>query len=128
MDYLLTEEQVMIRDLARQIALEKIRPVAAGYDIEGKFPWDIVKVLSDSDLFGIYIEDNARIYVEYEGGKEIMGVVVGNTGRLNIPLEERDILFLNEKLGEKARGVIEHLNFLNNKYYSALKEGIVKEE
>jgi len=91
---------------------------------EGK----IEKILFDGEEFGIYIEDNARIYVEYEGGKEIMGVVVGNTGRLNIPLEERDILFLNEKLGEKARGVIEHLNFLNNKYYSALKEGIVKEE
>ncbi|NQT75368.1 MAG: acyl-CoA dehydrogenase family protein [Candidatus Omnitrophica bacterium] len=57
MDYLLTEEQIMIRDLARQIAKEKIRPVAAQYDVEGTFPWDIVKVLSDSDLFGIYIEE-----------------------------------------------------------------------
>ncbi|MBU4176175.1 MAG: acyl-CoA dehydrogenase family protein [Actinobacteria bacterium] len=57
MDYLLTEEQIMIRDLARQIAREKIKPVAAKYDEEGTFPWDIVKVLSDSDLFGIYIEE-----------------------------------------------------------------------
>lgn len=57
MDYLLTEEQVMIRDLARQVAREKIRPVAAKYDEEGTFPWDIVKILSDSDLFGIYIEE-----------------------------------------------------------------------
>ncbi|MFH1854064.1 MAG: acyl-CoA dehydrogenase family protein [Candidatus Omnitrophota bacterium] len=57
MDYLLTEEQIMIRDLARQIAREKIRPVAAEYDVEGKFPWDIVKVLADSDLCGIYIEE-----------------------------------------------------------------------
>ncbi|MBU1887587.1 MAG: acyl-CoA dehydrogenase family protein [Candidatus Omnitrophica bacterium] len=57
MDYLLTEEQIMIRDLARQIAREKIKPVAAEYDVEGKFPWDIVKVLADSDLCGIYIEE-----------------------------------------------------------------------
>jgi len=57
MDYLLTEEQIMIRDLARQIATEKIKPVAAKYDIEGIFPWDIVKVMGDSDLFGIYIEE-----------------------------------------------------------------------
>ncbi len=57
MDYLLTEEQIMIRDLARQIAKEKIKPIAAKYDIEGTFPWDIVKVLADSDLFGIYIEE-----------------------------------------------------------------------
>ena len=57
MDYLLTEEQIMIRDLARQVAREKIQPVAAKYDAEGIFPWDIVKVMSDSDLFGVYIEE-----------------------------------------------------------------------
>ncbi|MBC8473854.1 MAG: acyl-CoA dehydrogenase family protein [Candidatus Omnitrophica bacterium] len=57
MDYLLTEEQIMIRDLARQVAREKIKPVAAQYDVEGTFPWDIVKIMSDSDLFGIYIEE-----------------------------------------------------------------------
>ncbi len=57
MDYLLTEEQVMIRDLARQIAREKIKPVAARYDLDGIFPWDIVKIMADSDLFGIYIEE-----------------------------------------------------------------------
>ncbi len=57
MDYLLTEEQIMIRDLARQVAKEKIKPVAAKYDAEGTFPWDMVKVMADSDLFGIYIEE-----------------------------------------------------------------------
>ena len=57
MDYLLTEEQIMIRDLARQIAREKIKPVAAKYDAEATFPWDIVKIMADSDLFGIYIEE-----------------------------------------------------------------------
>ena len=57
MDYLLTEEQIMIRDLARQVAKEKIKPVAAQYDVEGTFPWDIVKVMADSDLFGIYIDE-----------------------------------------------------------------------
>ncbi len=57
MDYLLTEEQVMIKDLARQIAEEKIRPVAAEYDESGEFPWPIVKVLAESDLCGIYIPE-----------------------------------------------------------------------
>jgi butyryl-CoA dehydrogenase len=47
----------MIRDLARQIANEKIRPVAAKYDETEEFAWEIVKVLSDSDLFGIYIPE-----------------------------------------------------------------------
>ncbi len=71
MDYLLTEQQVMIRDLARQIAQEKIAPVAAEYDESGKFPWDIVKVIADSDLCGVYIEE------KYGGtGGGIMDLVI----------------------------------------------------
>ncbi|UCH12615.1 MAG: acyl-CoA dehydrogenase family protein [Candidatus Omnitrophota bacterium] len=57
MDYLLTEEQVMVRDLARQIAEEKIAPVATQYDESGEFPWDIIKVIAESDLFGIFVEE-----------------------------------------------------------------------
>ncbi|MEE8360283.1 MAG: acyl-CoA dehydrogenase family protein [Candidatus Omnitrophota bacterium] len=57
MDYLLSEEQTMIRDLARQIAEEKIRPVAAEYDEKEEFPWPIIKVLGESDLCGVYIEE-----------------------------------------------------------------------
>jgi butyryl-CoA dehydrogenase len=57
MDYLLNEQQVMIRDLARQIANDKIRPVAAKYDESEEFAWDIVKVIAESDLFGIYIPE-----------------------------------------------------------------------
>ncbi|MFA6609866.1 MAG: acyl-CoA dehydrogenase family protein, partial [Candidatus Omnitrophota bacterium] len=57
MDYLLNEQQVMIRDLARQIANDKIRPIAAKYDETEEFAWEIIKVLADSDLFGIYIPE-----------------------------------------------------------------------
>ncbi|MFH1395674.1 MAG: acyl-CoA dehydrogenase family protein [Candidatus Omnitrophota bacterium] len=57
MDYLLTEEQQMIRDLCRQIAEEKIKPVAAEYDERGEFPWDIVKVFAESDICGVYIPE-----------------------------------------------------------------------
>ncbi len=57
MDYLFTEQQIMIRDLARKIAKEKIRPVAARYDETEEFAWDIVKILVDSDLFGVYIPE-----------------------------------------------------------------------
>jgi len=55
MDYLLTEDQVMIRDLARQVAQEKIKPVAAQYDESGEFPWEIMKQLADMDFFRIYL-------------------------------------------------------------------------
>src|ERR1700690_639283 len=57
MDYFLTEEQVMIRDLARQIAEEKIVPVRAELDESGEFPWDIMKTLAQSDLFGLFIPE-----------------------------------------------------------------------
>ena len=57
MDYFLSEEQIMIRDLARQIAEEKIVPVRAELDETGKFPWDIMKVLAQSDLFGLFIPE-----------------------------------------------------------------------
>jgi len=57
MDYGLTEEQIMIRDLCRQIVEEKIKPVREEYDETQEFPWDIVKVFADSDLFAIGIEE-----------------------------------------------------------------------
>ncbi len=57
MDYLLTEQQVMMRDLARQIAEEKIKPVAAHYDETEEFAWPIMKIIADSDLFGVYIPE-----------------------------------------------------------------------
>jgi len=55
MDYLLSEEQVMIRDLCRQIATEKIAPIAAECDKTERFPHEAMKVLAQSDLFGIFV-------------------------------------------------------------------------
>ena len=57
MDYLLNEQQIMVRDLARKVANEKIKPVAAKYDESEEFAWEIVKILADSDLFGVYIPE-----------------------------------------------------------------------
>jgi alkylation response protein AidB-like acyl-CoA dehydrogenase len=52
-DYLLTEEQRMIKDLCHQIAEEKIKPAAAAYDESEEFPWDIVKILAEADIFSV---------------------------------------------------------------------------
>lgn len=68
LNYLLTDEQKMIKDLAHKIAEEKIRPVAAEYDRTEKFPWEVLKVIAESDLFGLFIPE------EYGG----MGVSVMN--------------------------------------------------
>ncbi|HTG00940.1 MAG TPA: acyl-CoA dehydrogenase family protein [Nitrospirota bacterium] len=71
MDYLLTEEQMMIRDLARQIAVEKIVPVRAELDEQNKFPMDIMKALAQADLLGIYIPE------EYGGlGKQSLELCI----------------------------------------------------
>jgi len=57
MDYFLTEDQAMIRDLARDITDEKVLPVRAELDEKEEFPWDIMKTLAQSDFFGIYIPE-----------------------------------------------------------------------
>ncbi len=61
MNYFLSDDQKMIKDLAAQIAREKIAPIAAELDETGEFPWDVVKTLAQSDLFRVFIP------TEYEG-------------------------------------------------------------
>ena len=71
MDYLLTEEQVMIRDLARQIAVDKVVPVRAELDEHNKFPHDIMKAIAQADLFGLFIPE------EYGGlGKQSLELCI----------------------------------------------------
>jgi alkylation response protein AidB-like acyl-CoA dehydrogenase len=57
LDYQLTEEQEMIRDLARTIADNEIRPVAAEYDRSGEFPWPVVEKMAEAGLFGVFIDE-----------------------------------------------------------------------
>jgi alkylation response protein AidB-like acyl-CoA dehydrogenase len=57
MDYLLTEEQQMLQDLARQISQERIKPIRAELDEEETFPWDIIKDLAQADLCGTVIPE-----------------------------------------------------------------------
>ena len=57
MDYFLTEEQQMIKDLAKKIANEKVIPVRARLDEEEEFPWAIMKDLAQADLLGLYIPE-----------------------------------------------------------------------
>ena len=57
MDYFLTEEQQMIKEIAAKIATEKVRPVRAELDETEEFPWDIMKILAQSDLFGVYLPE-----------------------------------------------------------------------
>ena len=57
MDYFLTEEQQMIREIVAKIATEKVRPVRAELDESEEFPWEIMKILAQSDLCGLYLPE-----------------------------------------------------------------------
>jgi butyryl-CoA dehydrogenase len=56
-DYGLTEEQKMLRDLCRQIAEEKIRPFSRELDEKEEFPAEIIKILGQADLFRLCIPE-----------------------------------------------------------------------
>jgi alkylation response protein AidB-like acyl-CoA dehydrogenase len=71
LDYGLTDEQKELVATTRKIAQEKMKPVRQKYDAEEIFPWDIVKVLAEAGLFGVYIPQ------EYGGtGKGVMELVL----------------------------------------------------
>ena len=61
MDYFLTAEQQVIRNLARKIAVEKVLPVRAELDEKEEFPWEIVKICAEAGLMGVSMPE------EYEG-------------------------------------------------------------
>jgi butyryl-CoA dehydrogenase len=71
MNYFLTEEQEMIRDLARQVAKDKIAPIAAKCDETGEFPWEVMEELGKMDFFRICLDE------KYGGlGMGTMGLVI----------------------------------------------------
>jgi len=57
MEYGFTEEQKEIMELTSKIAKERVLPVRAELDESETFPWDIIKILADAGLFGIYIPE-----------------------------------------------------------------------
>lgn len=50
---LLTDEQIMIRDMARQFASEQLAPNAAAWDREATFPGEAVKAMGELGLMGV---------------------------------------------------------------------------
>ncbi len=78
MNYFLTEEQQMIKDMAAQIAREKIRPAALELDEAGEFPVEIVKIMGESDLFRVFIPEE---YDGFGGGMFEMCLVVEELSR-----------------------------------------------
>jgi alkylation response protein AidB-like acyl-CoA dehydrogenase len=55
--YYLTDEQRAIRDLAREIARERIAPLAAHVDETGEYPHEQLKLLGQQGLMGLHIPE-----------------------------------------------------------------------
>jgi butyryl-CoA dehydrogenase len=65
LNYFLTSEQQMIRDLARKVAVEKVLPIRAELDEKEEFPWEIIKICGEAGLFGVSISEE---YGGFGGG------------------------------------------------------------
>jgi acyl-CoA dehydrogenase len=51
--YVLTPDQIDLRDTIRQIARERVAPRAAAIDAADEYPWDIRELFSEQDLLGL---------------------------------------------------------------------------
>lgn len=54
-DFSFTEEHLMIQDVARRIAQEKIAPSAEHFDRSGEFPLENIRLLGENGLMGIEV-------------------------------------------------------------------------
>jgi len=89
MDFDLTKEQVMFRDMAREFAEREIKPVIRQYDREERFPDEIYKKMAPLGLLGTVIpEEYGGLGVDYithaliceqlaQGSYEVAAVVGG---------------------------------------------------
>ena len=78
MDYFLTDVQQEIQKLAREVAQEKVKPVAAHYDQANEFPWDLVKLFAELDFFRLFIDED---YGGMGGGVTELAIVTEELSR-----------------------------------------------
>src|SRR4030081_3705383 len=58
MQFALNEDQVAVRDMAREFAAEKIAPHALRWDEEKHFPVDVMREAATLGMGGVYIRDD----------------------------------------------------------------------
>lgn len=79
MDFNLSEEQQMLRDMVRKIAENEFKPKAAEIDQKEEFPWKNKRILEENGLLGIQVPE------EYGGagaGMVSLAVVVEEVARV----------------------------------------------
>src|SRR5690625_4287058 len=52
-----TEQQIMIRNVARSITKDHIAPMAHEIDARGIFPWDHTKLMAENGLSGVHVPE-----------------------------------------------------------------------
>ena len=75
---LYTPEQVELRNRARELAENVIRPVAAKYDVAQEYPWEVQEAIKEAGLSGVWIPEE---YGGYGGGVLDLCLVVEEFSR-----------------------------------------------
>jgi butyryl-CoA dehydrogenase len=75
---LYTPQQVDLRNRSREVAETVMRPVAAKYDVEQEYPWEVQKGIKEAGLSGVWIP---REYGGLSGGVLDLCIVVEEFSR-----------------------------------------------
>ncbi len=59
MSFILTDDQIAIRDMARQFAAEKLAPHALEWDEKKHFPMDVIRETAALGMAGIYVREES---------------------------------------------------------------------
>jgi alkylation response protein AidB-like acyl-CoA dehydrogenase len=54
----LSDDQLELRELVRTLARERIAPRAAEIDASHEFPWDVVELYRENEIFGLFFDED----------------------------------------------------------------------
>ncbi|HEY9541861.1 MAG TPA: acyl-CoA dehydrogenase family protein [Luteimonas sp.] len=117
MDFGFTEEQLMIQDVARRIAQEKVGPSAEQFDKSGEFPLENIRLLGENGLMGI------EVPAEYGGaGMDPVAYVLAMVEIAAADAAHSTIMSVNNSLF--CNGILTHgTEAQKQKYVRAIAEG-----
>ena len=117
MEFGFNEEQLMIQDVARRIAQEKIAPSAEHHDRTGEFPLDNIRTLGENGLMGI------EVPAEYGGaGMDPVSYVLAMIEVAAGDAAHSTIMSVNNSLF--CNGILTHgTEAQKQKYVRAIAEG-----
>src|SRR6476659_2782852 len=116
-DFRFTEEQLMIQDVARRIAQEKIAPSAEHFERTGELPLDNIRLLGENGLMGI------EVPAEYGGaGMDPIAYVLAMIEFASADAAHSTIMSVNNSLF--CNGILTHgTEAQKQTYVRAIAEG-----